>query len=728
MRFRQRQDDARAATRRLLAMFAVVVLALAVVLNGLLALVWSAMTGWSGSFPALFFETNTALVLLFVLGGTAVETMRLKSGGGRHVAGWVGGREVVDPRDPHEKRLINVVDEMAIASGLSRPAVFVLEREDSINAFAAGWSQSEAVIAVTRGALERLTRDELQGLVAHEFGHIQQGDLRLNMILLSMVWGLSLVFGYGQALMSADEAGHRSGPSVIVGLVFAAVGWLGWLAGRALQAAVSRQREFLADACAVQFTRSKEGLGGTLRKIWHMSDEHASGMRDARAGMVAAMLLTAPPGWFATHPPLRARVQRLYGRAMTPLPSERMRVPATEMRPAAPVRPGDRLADFGIGVGVGARASDAASTTGISPAPAGALDRGDIGTASDAGRMGAQVAARAKPPSAAGRPGSTAASPPIPRMDSVTAPSRFAQEDRDAMARMALLHGPLERRSALLALLLPPHDGGPIPPGRHAAQLVAWRRESASLGTAERVLADVNALSLAIRLPWFETLLARTAEAPPAEHAALIDSAARVLQPGGGPTALERLTLQIIDLRLAARPHRPHASDAATNGARELKELGMVSVRHVAIVTALLSELLPEAGGSLGAAVSPLPSAGPARAKAEPDRQPPIGWRWYAEVMSEWSDRRGVLPCRRPEDAALADALAGLRGLPWMLRPLMMRLWVAAAAEQGPRDSWPRAFIDGLRLCSVALDCPMHPDVAAAYVELDSSVQRAPGR
>lgn len=725
MRFRRRQDEARSATHQLLVLFALTILALVAAINGMLALLWSAVTGWQWRFPALFFETNTAVVLLFVLGGAAVETLRLRAGGGRHVATWVGGRELRQPRDPHEKRLLNVVEEMALASGQVRPSIYVLEREDAINAFAAGWSVDEAVIGITRGALERLTRDELQGLVAHEFGHLQQGDIRLNMILLALVWGLSLVFGYGQMLMSADEEGRRGGPAVLVGMVFVAVGALGWIAGRGLQAAVSRHREFLADACAVQFTRSRDGIGGALRKIWHLAEHGGAGMREPRVAMMAAMLFVAPPGWFMTHPPVRSRVKRLYGRERAPLPSERMRVSPSE-----------------------AGGHDVEHALGPGPSVTTAADPGALVRARSTPRLRANVAtqetARGGSPvrpvrpvhsgrgvtGHAGRPAPlSAASPPLPRMGSAGPVSATDREDRDAMGRLALLHGPLERRSALLALLLPTPAAGPVPPGRPAERLAAWRHETRGLASAERVLTDVQALTPAVRLPWIEKFLDRTAQAPKPEHSMLVEAASRVLQAGGGPSVLERLTLRVIELKLSAGSAGLRPADASRAGA-DLSGLDTASVRHVAAVAGLLSELLQGAGAAPGAAPAAIP---PQANEATADRPastvplpqdlsfPLVGWRWYGAVMKQWSDGCAVMPRRCPEDAMLREALADLRALPWMTRPLILRLWLTSAGNLAPPAQWPRDFIDGLRLCSLILDCPMHPDIACAYAELDPS-------
>ena len=336
MQFRQHQHHAQLQTLRLLAWFVVLLAGLTVTVNLLLGLAYKLVIPFTIGFPALFFETNTAVVVLFVLGGCLVETQRLRDGGGARVAHWLGGREVTDPDDATERRLLNVVDEMALASGQAIPRVFVLPKEDAINAFVAGWGPQDMVLCVTRGALDRLTRAELQGLVSHEFGHIKENDLPLSMRVLALVWGLSLVHGYGQTLMAPDDNGHISPAPWLVGLIFSGLGWLGWVAGRALQAAVSRQREFLADANAIQFTRSRDGLSNVLRKIWHDQQSLAGRMRHPGAGMVASLLLHESGGstCLATHPRLSERIKRLHGAILPPLPAPLLRLEAVEPRHA----------------------------------------------------------------------------------------------------------------------------------------------------------------------------------------------------------------------------------------------------------------------------------------------------------------------------------------------------------------------------------------------------------
>jgi Zn-dependent protease with chaperone function len=349
MQFRQHQREASIRTARLLGLFIVLVIALTGTVNLLLALFYKLLVPFGVGFPALFFETNTGVILLFVVGGTLVESHRLRQGGGPRVAHWLGGREVRDPDDATERRLLNVIDEMALASGQPVPRVYVLPKEDAINAFVAGWGPDDLVLCVTRGALDRLTRNELQGLVAHEFGHIKEDDLPLAMRVLAMVWGLSLIHGYGLSLMSTDERGQVRPLAWLIGFVLAVTGWLGWMAGRALQAAVSRQREFHADASAVQFTRSRDALGNVLRKLWHDQQVLAGRMRHPAANMVSYLLMHEPgaASCLSSHPRLSERIRRVCGAVLPPMPAPLVRMEAVEPRrpreAAAPVLAGAPL-------------------------------------------------------------------------------------------------------------------------------------------------------------------------------------------------------------------------------------------------------------------------------------------------------------------------------------------------------------------------------------------------
>ena len=326
MRFFEQQEKARAQTLRLLLLFGLAVLAVVLAVNAALALTWRVVTPGFSGYPAYFFAVNTTVTLLFVLGGWWLETSALQ-GGGEALARQAGAREAWPSVREAERRLCNIAGELAIAAGMKAPRVMVLPRQQGINAFAAGWDEGDAVVAVTQGALDCLSRDELQGLLAHEFSHLREGDTRLNMRLAGMVSGLEMVFNLGASLYAADDRGERSLLSLLAlpGLALMATGSLGWLAGRALKAAVSRQREYLADARAVQFTRSKQGLGGVLRKVAGEQARGSSGGGSASPGMHPAvhhMLLVSTSTearWFASHPPLADRIRRIYGRPMAAL-------------------------------------------------------------------------------------------------------------------------------------------------------------------------------------------------------------------------------------------------------------------------------------------------------------------------------------------------------------------------------------------------------------------------
>ncbi|HXI03315.1 MAG TPA: M48 family metallopeptidase, partial [Candidatus Saccharimonadales bacterium] len=213
---------------------------------------------------AVAFGTGTIIGL-----GSLYRISTLRRGGGEAVAGFLGGR-LLDrsTRNADERRLLNVVEEMALASGIPVPAVFVLEKERSINAFAAGYSRDHAVIGVTRGCMELLSRDELQGVIGHEFSHILNGDMLLNIRLMGLVHGILVIALIGYMLLRGGRSSRKGGSQIVlIGAILYVVGYLGVIFGKIIRAAVSRQREFLADASAVQFTRNPEGIAGALKKI-----------------------------------------------------------------------------------------------------------------------------------------------------------------------------------------------------------------------------------------------------------------------------------------------------------------------------------------------------------------------------------------------------------------------------------------------------------------------------
>ena len=338
MRFFDHQDAARGETRRLLLAFAIAVVVAVAAVHAALVVAWyllALVVSWVLPvwlpFPAFFLSVNVGVSLLLVLGGWWVETSQLRAGGLR-LAERVSAREARPTVSHDEQRFCNIVEELCIAGGVKRPAPMVLTHTDAINAFAAGWDENDAILAITQGALENLTREELQGLVAHELSHLREGDTRLNMRLAGMVFGLELVYNFGETIR------ERGGPGRWFGSAVMAAGWVGWITGRMLKAAVSRQREFLADARAVQWTRSRDGLGGVLRKV--MAQRRDSVFVYERRSAIdhpalQHMLLVESVGrtkfvqWLDSHPTLEERVRRIYGRHMGPL----------EMKPDATAAP-----------------------------------------------------------------------------------------------------------------------------------------------------------------------------------------------------------------------------------------------------------------------------------------------------------------------------------------------------------------------------------------------------
>lgn len=249
-----------------------------------------------------------------------LEVVRLRHGG-RAVAESLGAVPV-DPStsDGRRRRLLNVVEEMAIASGTSVPAVYVLEEEEGINAFAAGYTPSDAAVAVTQGALERLNRDELQGVIAHEFSHIVNGDMRLNIRLMGLLAGILAIATIGRILVEGALRGSRSnrrgGGGVLLIVVFGAMLWLigsiGLLFGRLIKAGVSRQREYLADASAVQYTRQPIGiLGALLKSAGAPQQARISRIEGERVSHMLFGDGFGLRGLFATHPPLEARIRAI---------------------------------------------------------------------------------------------------------------------------------------------------------------------------------------------------------------------------------------------------------------------------------------------------------------------------------------------------------------------------------------------------------------------------------
>lgn len=329
MNFFTAQDQARRSSRRLVLAYVVATILIVLGVTSVVsfALYFTMSDTYYSYTPMEFAKANAGLLTIvalaatgLIVGSSLIKTAGLSSGGGK-VARQLGGTLVsTGDRDPLRRRLRNVVEEMAIASGVPVPEIYVLEEEQGINAFAAGYSPADAAVAVTRGALETLDRDELQGVIAHEFSHILNGDMRLNIRLMGVLFGIMVIGLIGRFVLRGSR--HMSGGSdrkggaiaviLVVGLGLWLLGSIGVFFARVIKAGVSRQREFLADASAVQFTRQTKGIANALKKI----GGYPTGSRITAADPeeVSHMLFGSGAnffGMFATHPPLDERISAL---------------------------------------------------------------------------------------------------------------------------------------------------------------------------------------------------------------------------------------------------------------------------------------------------------------------------------------------------------------------------------------------------------------------------------
>lgn len=329
MDFFEQQDRARRRTRLLVFYYglALVMIVFSVYLAVLVGLSFIPSVnplaevlkkGFQAPWLALFWQPGlfcgTAAVTLSVIGVASLLKVRELAGGGWIVATSLGGRRLDrDTQDPDERRLLNVVEETAIASGVPVPEVYVLDDEKSINAFAAGYTTSDAVIGVTRGGLRLLNRDELQGVLAHEFSHILNGDMRLNLRLIGLLHGIMAITLIGRVL-TGSRGNQRKGREVFLGAALLVIGSIGVFFGRLIQSAVSRQREFLADAAAIQFTRNPSGLAGALKKIGGLAGGSALDTPMAEEASHLFFSDGLDRRWFgltASHPSIETRIRRI---------------------------------------------------------------------------------------------------------------------------------------------------------------------------------------------------------------------------------------------------------------------------------------------------------------------------------------------------------------------------------------------------------------------------------
>jgi len=563
MNFARHQAEAERAGRRLAWLHELATVAVVVAIDAIATLLWHALFGASSEPPRGFHATNVAVVLAFVVGGAWLETARLREDGAV-VARRLGAVPVEPAADPLHRRLQNLLEELAIAARIGVPRAFVLEDEPSINALTAGMDRNQAVVVVTRGALSRLTRDELQGVLAHEVSHVVNGDVRLNTRLIGRNHGLQWVALFGRSLLADAAARVRGGdlgvpglavaaPMALAGGVLRVVGALGTLAARAIQAGVGRQREYFADAQAVAFTRSRDGLGGALRKVAGQASlrdaadgaptdpRRAAAMRHPYWQNVAHLLLVggdASRRWFDTHPPLRERVHRLYGREMPPLEPrelaapERLEpdLPALDFAIAAGAHgPGDEvdaatIASLARSAGRAPRAGRAWADT----VPVDARSADGVGPDPEAPRASAQAGTAS---------GATPAPAPVDALRGAAC-ARLVQATRDAAGAAALV----------VALVDTP--GQPAP---------AWSPDWSSAAARHPALRDALALLSprtvrSLRWPLMELAVARLRPLSRPTREALLATVRAVVESDARVTLREWIYFELLRLRLSPPP------------------------------------------------------------------------------------------------------------------------------------------------------------------------------
>jgi len=557
---------------------------------------------------------GVALATLAVVGTGSLFKIAALRDGGAAVADALGGRLVrPDTGDPDERRLMNVVEEMAIASGVAAPAVYVLDEESGINAFAAGYSPNAAAVAVTRGALTLLSRDRLQGVIAHEFSHILHGDMRLNVRLIGLLHGILVIALAGRMLLRSlgrarIRGGSRKGGGgalILIlgtGVALLVVGYLGVLFGRLIKAAVSRQREFLADASAVQFTRNPLGLAGALKAIggWRSGSRLTADDAETVSHMLFATGLRLSRLW-ATHPPLDERIRRL-----DPSFDGRFEPHA---RPTAP-----------------GAAPWAEQVSAAAPAAAARTDD-DLPISLDPAELLAQIGATGDDRLAAG-------SALLARVPSGVRAATAAPASAEAVALALLLSPEAEARQRQVALI------------RSATA-------AAVIDALEKVTAEVDRLPRAVRLAVLDLAMPALRGLSPEQQARFLDLLDRVIRADRKLSLFEFAIRTILDRGLVERSVRRRA-EAQYYGFGPLADAAEV------VLSALVHVGEADAGtaaGSFRAAVARLPPA-----RREP-RLLPVAECRFGAIETALRRLSGASPAikERMMDAAAHCVLADRR-------------------------------------------------------------------
>jgi Zn-dependent protease with chaperone function len=576
--FFERQRAARSTTLRLVVLFTLAVISI-VVVNDLVVLYLERNAPRSSIVGYLI--AMSVFTLLVIAGGTASKMIALRAGGAA-VAQSVGA-VAVDPSttDPRLRRYVNVVEEMSIASGVPMPRLFVLEQEAGINAFAAGYSPADAAITATSGALDRLNRDELQGVIGHEFSHVLNGDMRLNVRLIGLLNGILLLGLIGLRFLQFGGGRSRDSkngnPILVLAIALVVLGFVGQFFAGLIKAAVSRQREWLADASSVQFTRQTTGLVGALKKIAglpegsELSDKHG-------AKQVSHMLFGEGArrisSLYATHPPLEQRIAAL---DPTTTPEELLRL----QREYSAQPPDGLVEDASLGLAAGA------------PPPRPVPSRADATVRVEPSAISARVR-------------------------SVTA---------DDLARGAVLSGriPVEFRTAanqrttavplVLSMLL---DERPDVQARQL-RIVTERLGAPTAQATATFAAGLDRLDPILRLPVAEVAMPQLAARPAAERDALIAALDELARADGSISVFEYGLTRVVGSYLR---------DAAAPGRRSRP--GRASVRAVEDAALTLLATVAAAGNPDPAAAGRAFSAAVARllpGRSVPYAPPADPWR-----------------------------------------------------------------------------------------------------
>ncbi|MCH8621126.1 M48 family metallopeptidase [Undibacterium sp. TS12] len=660
MNFFEQQDQAHRESKKLLLLFFLAVIAIVLAVNAAAAGLW--LWGFGGRFftlrdyPPIYFFYCTAATLLFIGSGTLYEMYRLRDGGDA-VAQMAGGRLVMPAsQDLQERRLLNIVEEMALAAGIACPHVYILDHEEAINAFAAGYHQNEAVVAVTRGTLNRLSRDELQGVIGHEFSHILNGDMRMNIKLIGILFGIQMLASLGQELLywGSRFGGSRSrndkGPPVqlimlVFGVALFVIGYVGIFFGRLIKSAVSRQREFLADASAVQFTRNPDGIGGALRKIGGLSrvNECGSRIEHPRAEQFSHMFLGAAKvslmsGLFATHPPLQERLRRVYGKSM-PF------IEVSAARESVPDPTDTDASGFGYGNAMPGQFGVASSGQGVPVQPVmGTTDRfADTGLP-----MSVDV-------------------PQIPAIAPALG-AAIRQAARDTSGACSLVY----------ALLLDRQQAGP-----YALQLQLLQQAApAQAVLAEALLSEVEAMPRSMRLPMLDMAMPALRLLDAAQKAQLLGLVSRLIAADQRVTQAEFVLQTVLERRLGVRAGR-------------VVPISFGSLSALRAETVLLFSLAAHTQTDSEAILSAFQRA----AMSVPELGLTTADLHAADSLDFSAVRQALL--RLNQLAPLAK--------PFLIRGLLAALMAAPAEKMQPESA------DLLRGICAAIDAPVPDQVSATY-------------